>query len=87
MFNGCRKCNGSELLNAAPIKHITWPMSVSIHDSTLKGGKIHCYNDICEIAKRLISPSSSSSSSFNFSNGLAQIGTRIYCDILAFPCG
>ena len=53
-----------------PFRHITWPTSVSIHDNTLKSGKIHRYNDIREIAKTLISPSSSSSSSS--SNGLAQ---------------
>ena len=47
------KHNCSELSNAAamsPFRHITWPTSVSIHDKTLKGGKIHRYNDICEIA-------------------------------------
>ena len=46
----------------------SWPTSVSIHDKTLKGGKIHCYNDIREIAKIMIFPSSSSS----LLNGLAQ---------------
>ena len=64
------KCNGSELSNEAPIssfRHITWPTNVSIHDNTLKGGKIHRYNDIREIAKTPISSSSSSSS-----NSLAQ---------------
>ena len=71
------KCNGSEILNVAlisPFRHITWPTSVSIHDKTLKGGKIHRYNGIREIAKTPISPSSSSSSSSpsNSSNGLAQ---------------
>ena len=35
----------------SPFRHITWPTSVSIHDKTLKGGKIHCYSDIREIAK------------------------------------
>ena len=65
------KCNDSELANVAaicPFTNITWPTSVFIHDKTLKGGKIHCYNDIHvrEIAKTPISPSSSSS------NGLAQ---------------
>ena len=30
---------------------MTWPTSVSIHSKTLKGGKIHRYNDIREIAK------------------------------------
>ena len=48
------KCNGSELSNAAPIslfRRITWPTSVSIHNNTLKGGQIHRYNDIREIAK------------------------------------
>ena len=62
-------CNGSELSNTAamsPFRHITWPTSVSIHDKTLKGGKIHCYSDIP------ISPSSPSSSSSNSSNGLEQ---------------
>ena len=42
------KCNNPELLNVAaisPFRHITWPTSVSIHDKTLKGGKIHRYND------------------------------------------
>ena len=48
----------------SPFRHITWPTSVSIHDKTLKRGKIHHYNDIREIAK---TPSSS-----NSSNGLAQ---------------
>ena len=57
--------NRSELPNAAaisPFRYITWPTSVSIHDKTLNGGKIHCYNDIYlhEIAKTLIpSPSNS----------------------------
>ena len=48
------KCNSSELSNAAaisPFRNITWPTSFSRHDNTLKCGKIHCYNDICEIAK------------------------------------
>ena len=78
------KCNSSEFSNAAAIRHfrhIMWPTSVSIHDNTLKGGKIHCYNDIHEIAKTPISPSSSSSS-----NGLV----RIYLDFVSkgflFPC-
>ena len=38
------KSNGSELSNAAamsPFRHLTWTTSVSIHDKTLKGGKIH----------------------------------------------
>ena len=35
---------------------------LSIDDNTLKGGKIHHYNDIHEIAKTPISPSPSSSS-------------------------
>ena len=61
------KCNGSELSNAAatcisPFRHIMWPTSVSIDDNTLKGGKIHHYNDIHEIAKTPISPSPASSS-------------------------
>ena len=58
------KYNSSELSNAAaiwPFRHITWPTSVSTHNNTLKGGQIHCYNDIREIAKTPISPSSSSS--------------------------
>ena len=78
------KCNSSEFSNAAAIRHfrhIMWPTSVSIHDNTLKGGKIHCYNDIHEIAKTPISPSSSSSS-----NCLV----RIYLDFVSkgflFPC-
>ena len=69
------KSNGSELSNAAamsPFRHLTWTTSVSIHDKTLKGGKIHRYNGIREIAKTPISPSSSSSSSSSSSNGLAQ---------------
>ena len=44
-----KKCNGSELSNAvaiSPFRNITWPTSVSIHDKTLKGGKIHRYNKI-----------------------------------------
>ena len=47
----------------SPFRYITWPTSVSIHDKTLNGGKIHCYNDIDlhEIAKTLISPSPSNS--------------------------
>ena len=56
------KCNGSELANVAaitPFRNITWPKSVSKHDNTLKSDKIHCYNDIREIAKTPISPSSS----------------------------
>ena len=60
------KCNGSELSNAAAIsafRSITWPTSVSIHNKTLKGGKIHRYNDMRDFAKNLISPTSSSSSS------------------------
>ena len=60
------KYNVSEISNAAaksPFRHITWPTSVSRHDNTLKGSKIHRYNDIREIAKTLISPPSSSSSS------------------------
>ena len=75
------KCNSSEFSNAGAIshfRHIMWPTSVSIHDNTLKGGKIHCY--IHEIAKTPISPSSSSS------NGLV----RIYLDFVSkgflFPC-
>ena len=59
------KCNGSELSNAAAIstfRNITWPTSVSIHDKTLKGGKIHRYNDMHDIAKTPISPTTSSSS-------------------------
>ena len=71
-----KKCNGSELSNAAatsPFRHIRWPTSVSIHGKTLKGGKIDRYNDIREIVKTPITPSSS-----NSSNGLAQIGTSIY---------
>ena len=55
------KCKSSELSNAAPVsrfRHITW-------STTLKGGKIRCYNDIREIVKTRTSPSSSSS-------GLAQ---------------
>ena len=50
------KCNGSELSNTAaisPFRHITWPTSVSIHNDTLKGGKLHCYSNICEIAIKL----------------------------------
>ena len=49
-----KKYNCSELLNATPIslfRHITWPTSASRHDNTFKGGQIHRYNDICEIAK------------------------------------
>ena len=68
------KSNGSELSNAAamsPFRYITWTTSVSIRDKALKGGKIHRYNGIREIAKTLISPSSSFSSSSS-SNGLAQ---------------
>ena len=56
------KCNSSELSNSAAIslfRSITWPTSVSRHDNTLKGGKIHCYNDIREIAKTPNSPTSS----------------------------
>ena len=55
------KYNSSELSNGAaisPFRNITWPMSVSRHDNTLKGSKIHRYNDIREIAKTPISPSS-----------------------------
>ena len=43
------KCNSSELSNAAalsPFGNITWSMSVSKHDNTLKCGKIHRYSDI-----------------------------------------
>ena len=61
-----KKCNGSELSNAAAIstfRNITWPTSVSIDDKTLKGGKIHRYNDMRDFVKNLISPTSSSSSS------------------------
>ena len=58
------KCNGSELSNAAPtcispFRKIMWLTSVSRHNNTLKGAKIHFYNDIREIAKTPISPSSS----------------------------
>ena len=45
---------GSELSNAAaisPSRYIIWPTSVSIHNKTLNGGKIHGYNYIHEIAK------------------------------------
>ena len=59
------KCNSSELANPAaisPFRNITWPTSVSRHDNTLKADKKHRYNDIREIAKTGISPSSSSSS-------------------------
>ena len=48
------KCDGSELSNAgaiSPFRNITWPTSVSIHDKTLKGGKIHRYNDMRDFAK------------------------------------
>ena len=48
------KYDGAELSNAAsisPSRNITWPTSVSRHDNTLKGSKIHRYNDIREIAK------------------------------------
>ena len=38
-------CRDGELPNAAAFGHMTWPMSVSIHDETLKDGKIYCYND------------------------------------------
>ena len=58
------KYNGSELSNAAairPFRNITWPTSVSRHDNTLKGSKIHRYNDIRETAETRFSPSSSSS--------------------------
>ena len=60
------KCNGSELSNTvaiSPFRNITciWPTSVSRHDNTLKGGKVHCYNYIHEIAKTPISSTSSSS--------------------------
>ena len=71
MMPSFNKCNRSELSNVAaisPFRHITWPMSVSIHDN----GKIHRYNDIHEIAKTSISLSSSSTSSNSPSNGLAQ---------------
>ena len=54
-----KKCNGSELSNAAamsPFRHITWPTSVSIHDKTLKGGKIHRYNDMRDFAKTRFLP-------------------------------
>ena len=43
------KCNGSEPSNMAaisPFRNITWPTSVSIHDNSLKGDKIHRYKDI-----------------------------------------
>ena len=40
-------------------KNITWPTSVSIHDKILIGGKIHRYNDMRDIDKTPISPSSS----------------------------
>ena len=49
-----KKCNGSELSNAAainPFRNITWPTSASIHDKALKGGKIHRYNDMRDFAK------------------------------------
>ena len=49
-----KKCNSSELSNAAaisPFRNITWPTSVSIPDKTLKGGKIHRYNDMRDFAK------------------------------------
>ena len=41
------KCNDSELGNTGFIslfRHITWPMTVSIH---IKECKIHCYNMTC----------------------------------------
>ena len=60
------KYDGAELSNAAamgPFRYITWPTTVFRHDNTLKGSKIHRYNDISEIAKTPISLSSSSSSS------------------------
>ena len=31
-------------------RNTTWPTSVSIYDKTLKGGKIHRYNDIRDFA-------------------------------------
>ena len=55
------KCNDSELSIAvaiSPFRNITWPTCVSIHDKTLKGGKIHRYNYMRDFA---ISPTSSSS--------------------------
>ena len=56
-----KKSNGSELSNAAaisPFRNITWPTNVCIHDKTLKGGKIHRYNDMRDFAKTQISPTS-----------------------------
>ena len=64
-------CNSSELSNTAaisPFRNIKWPTSISRHDNTLKGGKIHRYNDICEIVKTAISPSFSSVNRHNCLN-------------------
>ena len=36
-------------LEHGSFRHITWPTSDSIHDKTLKAGKIHCHNDIQKI--------------------------------------
>ena len=58
-------CRDGKLPNAAAFGHMTWPMSVSIHDETLKDGKIHCYNGFHI-------PSISLFSCTNSSNGLAQ---------------
>ena len=38
--------NGSELSNTAVMSYITCPTSISIHDETLEGGKMHRYNEI-----------------------------------------
>ena len=48
------KCNGSEVSNEAaisPFRYITWPTSVSMHDKTLKGSKIHRCNDMRDLLK------------------------------------
>lgn len=44
-------------------RHITWPMSVSMYDKTLKGGKIHQYNDVHKTPSSCCSCSSSNCSS------------------------
>ena len=48
----------SELLNTAAIclfRHLTWPTSVSIHDKTLKGGKIPSFSgNIMELPRPTI---------------------------------
>ena len=68
-----------------PFRNITCPTSVSRHDNTLKGGKIHRYNDLREIAKTPICQISSSS--VNKPIWYKCLPSFLHTNSLIFPCG